>query len=359
MKYKHLFLPSDYQKIGKIVSDINEENLKEWGIVLKKPLTDTYINTITLENADDQKGTADLRITFKQKYSDLNIPISGFLTREQSFFVLINNDISNSSNIIVPSYLLANKDYVKDFVHDARKTFNFDDDPNDKINKDDINVDILFSNNESGVLIIEFTYNGKIASKLFRVNSDNTLIKHIMNSLKISEIKTKKYNEIETQFSTIDTAFDSAVFANYKYIKDLLLLNVVPNDTQSNVTYTLSYNKANISKTIDISSSYIKGHTQLLGKRTFNHINYLVDMDKITNDFLKNNSKNINLQYLNSKTFPHNFMEEDNWFMPMDFKELFFQTNSSSSTNREWKVYLENNMSQLSNSIVATISDKE
>lgn len=248
LKYKDSFLPSDY-KIDKIGT--NKEDLKEWGIVLNNSFDTSNISSFSIENPDNSNGTANFCVNFQEssKFDKLVVPISGFLTNSQSFWVNIGDGII-SDNVFVPSYLNENNEYIKNFIYGAKLSQS--DDAN--INRADINVDYLLLDGDSGLVVAKFNYHNRITSKIFKITDDATLISKIMDALKVNEITTKNYQEINANFNTIDTAFDTSLLSSYKYIPNLLSLKLSTNDTQSNVTYMLSYNNAKIEKTINIAT---------------------------------------------------------------------------------------------------------
>lgn len=234
LKYKDKFLPSEY-KLDEFVSttdSIDLSLLSKVGITLKKPLIDNNISSVYIDNPDDEKGTADLYIKFEKKYKPIIIHVTGFLTTKNSLSVKIDNDSFKDSKgeriYVVPSYFQHNPNYLKQFI-----SLN-----DQEINKNDITIDYLYIDDNSGKFIASFNYKEKTFSKLLYSTNTQTLLNGINISIR-PEISKQDAKQITTNFNTFEKVYDTNKLTNYKWVDELLLFDFSFNDIKSKVT--LSY----------------------------------------------------------------------------------------------------------------------
>lgn len=275
-KYKEIFLPSEYKiwALWNTSSEKYQQSLKDFGIVLKDTLNDIEITSILLENPNDNEGTADLHIEFRQRFKDMIIPISGFMKldeKERLNLKFNDNFNADDKHNIVPSFFVKQPNYLKEFISSM---------PKDE--KEQLKVEILYANDETGWTISKFSSQGKVIGKFIKALPAKDLVGTMMLHLKESEISKQNYESIITNFNTFNTAFyTDELYAKYKWNEDLLSLNISFNDIVSEVTYQLTYNM------YKMASSPIKFVSKITSKKGAHKSDLIQETTRLSNGVAK------------------------------------------------------------------------
>ena len=120
LKHAEYLLPSEYIVPTSRIYD--QDYFINLGFELLHPIDFDFnlINHVALENCDDVRGTADLRVSFKRQYADLVLPMTNFLTQECHWddvdLVLPNDDPLVTLKKAVPSYYVNRPEILKPYL---------------------------------------------------------------------------------------------------------------------------------------------------------------------------------------------------------------------------------------------------
>ncbi len=279
------FLPSEYQlPTAKVY---NDDYFRSIGFGITTPIDFDFnlINNVTLQNFNDEAGTADLKITFKNKYQDIILPMTDFLKKDDYWsevdLVLPNDNPLVSLQKAVPSYYTSQPEILKPYLVSAADA-NVSSNPG-------VHAYISYSNDAKSIL--HYTVFKSVTPKVgeepknisrtfvLKTNiNDEKLLTAIVARKKFSEEAIQQQaltpQEFLTQHSKVEDLFDidenNQTGFDLLYDKNLIQLeNLCVND-EGLLNYNILYNTSSRQITIP----HLLTEKSSVQQKMFNNIKY-------------------------------------------------------------------------------------
>ncbi len=260
------FLPSEYNIPQQ--DTYSPVFFKTLGInvpALQNEMMTDEITSVSLVNVNDEKGTADLRVTYRSKYKDTYLPLTGFLKKSDTIEGLeftLNNDFQRA----VPSYY-ADEINLQKLLKNVQVPENFA--------RSQIKLSIPYMNDNASIFVLKVEYQNKVKSftlrtdynteKLLKAIVANPIYSQARENLSVTEFM-KEHNSLETLFEPIDTKTGKELLYN----QDLIKINNFYSNDEALLVYKVGYNE----KSIQHSVKNLYTDSQLMQSRLFDKISY-------------------------------------------------------------------------------------